>query len=107
MAEIDATALLPNDRVQQAVLEGDVTQLTRGASTRYASEGDTFRVGGTTLEVTAVEERTLGDLTGEDARREGSPSLDAYKRRVEQVHPGDFQWNDSSQVVTYRFERVE
>jgi len=105
MAEIDPEALLPNDRVQRAALDGDVTQLTRGGSNRYAAEGDTFVLKGTTFEVTGVEERTLGDLTDEDARREGSPSLDAYKRRMEQVHPGDFEWDDSSNIVTYRFER--
>jgi hypothetical protein len=105
MAEIDPEALLPNDRVQQAAIDGEVTQLSRGGSNRYASEGDTFELGGTTFEVTSVEERTLGDLTDADAEREGSPSLDAYKARMEKVHPGDFEWDDSSGIVTYRFER--
>jgi hypothetical protein len=104
MAEIDPDALLPNDRVQEAALSGDVTQLSRGGSNRYAEAGDTFELGGTTFEVTSVEERTLGDLTDADARREGSPSLEAYKRRMEQVHPGDFEWDDTSRIVTYRFE---
>lgn len=104
MAEIDPDALLPNDRVQQAVLDGDVTQLTRGGSNRYAEPGDTFALDGEPFEVTSVEERTLGDLTDADATREGSPSLEAYKRRMEQVHPGDFEWDDTSEVVTYRFE---
>ena len=70
MAHIDADALLPNDRVQQAAIDGDVTQLSRGGSNRYASEGDTFELGGTTFEVTSVEERTLGDLTDADAAGE-------------------------------------
>jgi hypothetical protein len=105
MVDIDPDALLPNDRVQQAALDGDVTQLSRGGSNRYASAGDTFELEETTFEVTSVEERTLGDLTDADARREGSPSLDAYKARMEQVHPGDFEWDDESSVVTYRFER--
>jgi len=106
MAEIDPDALLPNDRVQEAALAGDVTQLSRGGSTRYAAEGDTFVLEGETFAVTGVTERTLGDLTDEDAQREGSPSLDAYKQRMEQVHPGDFEWDDSSSIVTYRFERA-
>ncbi|MDQ2054355.1 ASCH domain-containing protein [Halobellus sp. H-GB7] len=98
MSEIDAGDLLPNDRVQQSVLNGDVTQLTRGASNRYASEGDTF-------EVTSVERRTLGDFTDADAQREGSESLEAYKQRMKRVHPGDFEWDDSDEVLTYQFER--
>ncbi|WP_435183354.1 ASCH domain-containing protein [Halobellus sp. EA9] len=105
MAEIDPDDLLPNDRVQQSVLDGDVSQLTRGASNRYAGEGDTFELGGATFEVTSVERRTLGDFTDADARREGSESLEAYKRRMERVHPGDFEWDDSDEVLTYRFER--
>ena len=104
MARIEADALLPNDRVKQAVLEGEVTQLSRGGSNRYAEPGDTFELDDTVFEVTAVEERTLGDLTDEDARREGSPSLDAYRARMEQVHPGDFEWDGTSEIRSYRFE---
>lgn len=104
MAQIDADALLPNDRVKEAVLAGNVTQLSRGASNRYAEEGDRFELQDTTFEVTSVEERTLGDLTDADAEREGSPSLDAYKERMRTVHGGNFEWDDDSTIVTYRFE---
>jgi hypothetical protein len=106
MADIDADALLPNDRVKQAVLAGDITQLTRGASNRYAEAGDTFELDGESFEVTSVERRTLGDFTDDDARREGSESLEAYRARMECVHPGDFEWDDSDEVLTYRFERA-
>ena len=107
MAEIDPDALLPNDRVKEAVLDGEITQLSRGAGTRYADPGDTFVLEGTRLEVTGVKERTLGDLTDADARREGSPSLEAYKARMERVHPGDFEWDDTSEIRTYRFDPAE
>ncbi len=107
MAEIDPDALLPNDRVKDAVLAGEITQLSRGAGNRYAESNDTFVLEDTRFEVTSVEERTLGDLTDADARREGSPSLEAYKARMETVHPGKFEWDDSSEIRTYRFERVE
>ena len=107
MAEIDPDALLPNDRVKDAVLEGEITQLSRGAGTRYAEQNDTFMLGDTRFEVVSVEERTLGDLTDADARREGSPSLEAYKARMEKVHPGNFEWDGSSRIRTYRFDRVE
>ena len=107
MADIDPDALLPNDRVKTAVLDGEITQLSRGAANRYAEVGDTFDLNGTEFEGSAVDERTLGALTDEDARREGSPSLDAYKARMERVHPGDFEWDDASEIVTYRFEPAE
>ncbi|PSQ10631.1 hypothetical protein BRC93_08840 [Halobacteriales archaeon QS_5_70_15] len=107
MAEIDAGALLPNERVQSMALDGEVTQIHRGGSERYAEPGDTFGIEGTTFEVTGVDERTLGDVTDADARREGSESLAAYKRRMERVHGGNFEWDGSSEVVRYRFEKRE
>lgn len=105
MGEIDADSLLPNEHVKEAVSEGEVTQLSRGATNRYAEEGDTFSLDGQTFEVVAVDERTLDDLTDEDARREGSADLDAYKERMVAVHGGNFQWDEESEIVSYRFER--
>jgi hypothetical protein len=105
MAPIDADDLLPNERVKETVLAGDVTQLSRGATNRYAEAGDTFEIDDTRFEVTAVEARTLGDLTDADARREGSSSLEAYRERMERVHGGDFEWDPTSEILTYRFER--
>jgi hypothetical protein len=107
MAEIDAGDLLPNERVRGMALDGEVTQIHRGGNRRYAEPGDTFEIEGTTFEVTDVEERTLGEMTDADARREGSESLEAYRGRMERVHGGDFEWDDSSEVVRYRFERRE
>ena len=83
MSENDPADLLPNDRVKQAAVDGDVTQLHRG--NQYGEAGDTFEVDGVTFELTDVTERTLGDMTDEDAKREGSPSLDAYKERMVSV----------------------
>lgn len=105
MAEIDSDTLLPNDRVKQAVLDGEMTQLSRGNP--YAEPGDTFEIDGATFEVTETEERTLGTFTDEDAQAEGSPSLEAYKERMVHAHGGNFEWDDSAEIVTHRFERVD
>ncbi|QZX98846.1 ASCH domain-containing protein [Halobaculum rubrum] len=104
MAHIDASEILPNDHVQQMAAEGAVTQLHRGHA--YADEGDTFEIDGTTFEVTAIERRTLGDLTDEDARAEGSEDLEAYRERLERVHDS-FEWDDDSEVVRHAFEPRE
>ena len=102
MAQIDASEILPNEHVQEMAAAGRVTQLHRGHA--YAEEGDTFEIDGQTFEVTDITHRTLGDLTDEDAQREGSEDLDAYRDRLEAVHD-TFEWDDDSEVVRHRFAR--
>jgi hypothetical protein len=104
MTEHDPSELLQSDRMQARVLDGDVTQIHRGH--RYAEEGDTFTIEGTTFEVVDVTERTLGNLTDEDARAEGMEDLKAYERLLERSHD-NFEWDDDSDVVRHRFEPVE
>ncbi len=102
MSELDPGELLPSERMQTQVLEGEVTQIHRGH--QYADEGDTFAIDGTTFEVTETRERTLGDLTDEDAQAEGMEDLEAYERLLERAHE-NFEWDDDSEVVLHRFER--
>ena len=102
MSEREPSELLPSERMQTQVLDGEVTQIHRG--NQYAAEGDTFTIDGTTFEVTAVRERTLGDLTDEDARAEGMDDLAAYERLLERAHE-NFEWDDDSEVVLHQFER--
>ena len=102
MATIDVETLLPSDRMIEGALEGDVTQIHRGQ--QYAEEGDTFEVEGETFEVVEVTDRTLGELTDDDARSEGMRDLDQYKDVLERAHD-DFEWDDNSEIVLHRFER--
>ncbi|GGN98407.1 MULTISPECIES: ASCH domain-containing protein [Haloarcula] len=103
MAHIDAGEILPNEHVQQMAAAGEVTQMHRGH--QYAEEGDTFDIDGRRFEVTDVTHRTLGDLSDEDAQREGSEDLAAYRERLNRVHD-EFEWDDDSEVVRHRFEVV-
>lgn len=102
MGDIDPGTLLPNDRMQSQAVEGDVTQIHRGH--QYAEVGDTFEIEGTTFEVVEVTERTLGDMTDEDARAEGAKDLEHYRKILERAHE-NFEWDDDSDVVCHRFER--
>ncbi len=102
MATIDAADLLPAERLRTMALEGEITQLHRGD--RHAAVGDTFEIDGTTFELLEVTERRLGELTDEDARAEGSPDLESYKRRIERTH--GLEWDDDSTAVRHRFEPV-
>ncbi|MFC7059414.1 ASCH domain-containing protein [Halovenus salina] len=105
MSEIDPSDLFPNDRTLNAVADGEITQIHRG--NQYAEEGDTFELDGDTFEVVDVTERTLGDMTDEDAKREGSADLDAYKERMVRAHGGDFTWNEDADVVRHQVAKVE
>lgn len=104
MTEISPDTLLPSERMRSQAVDGDVTQIHRGQG--YAEAGDTFEIDGTTFEVAAVEGRTLGDLTDADARAEGARDLDHYREILDRAHEG-FEWDDDSEIVCHRFERVE
>jgi hypothetical protein len=103
MVDIDPSTVFPNDRTLEAVAAGEMTQIHRG--NRYADPGDTFELDGEIFEVVDVTERTLGDLTDADARREGSPDLEAYRERLRRAHGGNFEWDDDATVVRHRVER--
>jgi len=102
MTSIEADELLPAERLREAVVDGDITQLHRGD--KHASEGDRFEIDDVVFEVTTVREQRLGEVTDEDARAEGSPNLDAYKKRIERTH--DLTWDDDDTAVLHQFEKV-
>lgn len=85
MSDIDATTLLPTDRMRRAALAGDVTRIHRGSA--HAEVGDTVEIEGTTFTVTAVEERRLGDLTDDDVRATLRGSPPARRAGCERFNP--------------------
>ena len=103
MSELEAGELVPSERMRAQVTDGEVTQIHRGH--QYAEVGDTFTIEETTFEVVDVTERTLGDLTDEDAQAEGVEDRTAYKRLLEVAHE-NFEWDDDSEVVRHQFEQV-
>jgi hypothetical protein len=102
MSVIEADTLLPSPRMKEDALAGDVTQIHRGQA--YAAEGDTFEIDDESFEVVDVTERTLGDLTDEDAQAEGARDLDHYKQILEHAHE-TFEWDDDNDIVRHRFEK--
>lgn len=102
MADIDAETLLPSPRMRENASSGEITQLHRGQ--RYAEAGDTFELDGDTFEVVEVTERTLGDMTDEDARAEGARDLEHYREILERAHD-NFEWDDDADIYCHRFEK--
>ncbi|MFC7074553.1 ASCH domain-containing protein [Halovenus rubra] len=105
MTEVDPAEIFPNERTQNAIASGEMTQIHRG--NQYAEEGDTFTLDGKTFEVVDITERTLGEMTDEDARREGSDDLAAYKKRMQRAHGGNFEWDEDADVIRHRVEHKE
>ena len=103
MSEPDADTLLPSERMREQALDGEVTQIHRGQA--YAEEGDTFEIDGVSFEIVDVTDRSLGDMTDEDARNEGARDLEQYKEMLRRSHDA-FEWDDDSEIVRHRFERV-
>lgn len=102
MGEIDAETLLPSPRMKERAKNGEIVQLHRG--NRYAAAGDTFAIDGESFEVLEVTERTLGDMTDEDAQKEGATDLEQYKQILEQAHD-NFEWDADSEIYLHRFEK--
>ncbi|WP_132057210.1 ASCH domain-containing protein [Halorussus amylolyticus] len=101
---VDADTLLPNGRMRDSALAGDVTQIHRGD--QYAETGDRFEISGEAFEVVEVQERRLGDLTDEDAQAEGMADLEQYREVLNRAHD-NFEWDDDSEVVLHRFEKAD
>jgi hypothetical protein len=103
MATIDADTLFPNERMRSGVSEGEVTQIHRGQ--QYADEGDRLEVDGEEFEVVEIRERTLGDMTDEDAQKEGMEDVAQYREMLKRAHD-NFEWDPDSDVVLHRVEKV-
>jgi hypothetical protein len=69
--------MLFRGRFHVPIARGEVTRTVRTWSRPQARIGGHYNVGGTLIEVTAIEQRPLEGLSDEDARRCGLDSLDA------------------------------
>ena len=96
--------LISHPKLVAAALAGQKTQQRRDGL--YAYPGETFELEGITFTVTAVERKTLGDMTDDDAKAEGYPGLEPYKAIILKMHAG-MTWNDTDQVWVHHFERIK
>ena len=72
--EIDK--LVTNEKMVTAVSDGRKSQQRRNGV--YAYPGERFDLEGETFEVVRLEHQRLGDMSEEDAEKEGFPNLDVY-----------------------------
>ena len=98
--EIDR--LIRHPKLVEAALIGKKTQQRRDGV--YAYPGETFELEGVGFTVTSLERQKLGDMTDEDAKAEGYPSLDMYKGLILKMHAG-MTWENDDLVWVHSFKR--
>lgn len=95
--------MITNEEDIQKVMNGEKTATRRNG--RYADPGETWEVNGKKFEVHNVFTQSLGEMTDEDARREGFPDMEAYKHRILSMHPG-MPWVPQMKVWVHEFRQV-
>lgn len=100
--EIDS--LVTHARFVRAAIAGEKTQQRRDGL--YAYPGETFEIDGVGFRVTSVERQKLGDISEDEARREGFSDLKAYRDLILRMHSG-MAWDGEALVWVHTFERVE
>ncbi|MCM3665205.1 ASCH domain-containing protein [Mesobacillus subterraneus] len=85
------------------VLEGKKTATRRNG--RYADVGEIMELKGQKFVVDKVYSQSLGELTDEDARREGFETVEEYKQSILAYHPG-MPWLPQMRVWVHEFSPV-
>jgi hypothetical protein len=86
------------------VLSGEKTATRRNG--RYADPGEIMTLEGHEFLVDRVYSQSLGELTDEDARREGFESVEEYKQSILSYHPG-MPWLPQMRVWVHDFSPVQ
>ncbi|MBY0145344.1 ASCH domain-containing protein [Neobacillus niacini] len=93
-------------------LEADVKKVLAGEKTatrrngRYADPGEIMILEGKKFVVENVYSQSLGELTDDDARREGYATVEEYKQSILAYHPG-MPWLPQMRVWVHEFRPVE
>jgi hypothetical protein len=93
-------------------MENDVKKVLAGEKTatrrngRYADPGEIMTLEGHDFVVDSVYSQSLGELTDDDARREGFESVEDYKQSILSYHPG-MPWLPQMRVWVHEFSPVQ
>jgi hypothetical protein len=96
-------SLVRNPKMVAASIAGQKTQQRRNGV--YGYPGEKFELDGTSFLVTALEQKSLGDMTEEDAKSEGFPNLSAYKDIIIRMHPG-MEWDPKALVWVHHYQKA-
>ncbi|MEH7415969.1 ASCH domain-containing protein [Neobacillus drentensis] len=93
-------------------MEADVKKVLAGEKTatrrngRYADPGEIMTLEGRQFVVDKVYSQSLGELTDDDARREGFNTVEEYKQSILSYHPG-MPWLPQMRVWVHEFSPVQ
>lgn len=82
------------------------TKTRQGRDGVYGWPGETFVLEDMTFVITDLKRERLGDMTDDDAKREGFMSLEMYKDIILKMHAG-MTWNPDSLVWVHSFAAME
>ena len=88
----------------EKVLSGEKTATRRNG--RYADPGEIMTLEGRQFVVDRVYSQSLGELTDDDARREGFSTVEEYKQSILSYHPG-MPWLPQMRVWVHEFSPVQ
>ncbi|UOF92008.1 ASCH domain-containing protein [Fodinisporobacter ferrooxydans] len=93
-------------------LQADIEKVLAGKKTatrrngRYADVGEVMKLDNQQFVVNRVYSQSLGELTDEDARREGFVNLEEYKQSILSIHPG-MPWLPHMRVWVHEFHPIQ
>lgn len=99
---IEQLVTIPEDI--EKVIHGEKTATRRNGV--YADIGEVMELKGKKFRVERIYQQKLGDVTDEDAQKEGYPDLEAYKQSILDIHPG-MKWAPKMRVWVHEYEPVE
>jgi N4-acetylcytidine amidohydrolase len=89
-------------------LQPDIDKVLAGVKTatrrngRYADVGEVMTLQGKQYIIERVYSQSLGELSDEDARREGHSNVEEYKQSILSFHPG-MPWLPQMRVWVHEF----
>ncbi|MCP4192627.1 MAG: ASCH domain-containing protein [Planctomycetaceae bacterium] len=95
--------LITHEKLVSAALDGSKTQQRRAGV--YGYPGEKFSLEGVEFEITGLKNERWGDISEEDAQREGYPSLAMYRALIERMHQG-MEWDQDQPVWVHEFSKA-